>query len=84
MLQEIRIKYFNETLQIGVVNWREVYLLKPRLEKLFVEVDKGRLVYRAKGSARRISYKLLKKGLKKKSFAVFEEVPDWLYPSALR
>jgi hypothetical protein len=46
MLQEIKLKYFNESLQIGVVNWREVYLLKPHIIKLNVEVDEGRLVYR--------------------------------------
>lgn len=78
MLQEIRFKYFNESLQIAMINWREVYLLKPHLIKMNVEVDKGRLVYRATGSGKRISYKTLKKGLKKKSFSTFEEVPDWL------
>jgi hypothetical protein len=78
MLQEIKIKYFNESLQIAMVNWREVYLLKPQLIKLNVEVDKGRLVYRATGSGKRISYKTLKKGLRKKSFSIFEELPSWL------
>jgi hypothetical protein len=78
MLQEIKIRYFNEALQIAIVNWREVYLLKPDLTKMNVEVDKGRLIYRATGSAKRISYKTLRKGLKKKSFSIFEEVPDWL------
>jgi hypothetical protein len=79
MLQEIKIRYFNESLQIGLVNWREVYLLKPHVIKLNVEVDDGRLVYRAIGSNKRISYRTLKKGLKKKSFSIFEEVPDWLF-----
>lgn len=79
MLQEIKIKYLNVSLQIGMVNWREVYLLKPHLIKLNVEVDEGRLVYRATGSGRRISYKTLKKGLRKKSFSIFENVPDWLF-----
>ena len=77
MLQEIKIKYFNESLQVAMVNWREVYLLKPQLIRLNVEVDKGRLVYRATGSGKRISYKTLKKGLRKKSFSIFEELPDW-------
>jgi hypothetical protein len=49
MLQEIKIRYFNEALQIAIVNWREVYLLKPDLTKMNVEVDKGRLIYRATG-----------------------------------
>ena len=68
MLQEIKIKYFNESLQIAMVNWKEVYLVKPQIMKLHVEVDKGRLVYRATGSGKRISYRTVKKGLKKKAF----------------
>jgi hypothetical protein len=78
MLQEIKIRYFNESLEIAMVSWREVYILKPHIKRLNIEVDKGRLIYRAKGSGKRISYKRLKKGLIKKSFSVFEEVPDWL------
>ena len=78
MLQEIRIRYFNESPQIGMVDWSEVYLLKPEITKLNVEVDGGRLVYRATGSNKRISYKRLKKGLKKRAFSIFEQMPDWL------
>ena len=83
MLQEIKLRYFNESLQIGMINWREVYLLEPEIVKLNVEVDKGRLVYRATGSNKRISYKRLKKGLKKRSFSIFEEVPNWIVDSSL-
>ena len=64
-----------------MVNWREVYLLKPRIIKLNVEVDEGRLVYRAIGSNKRISYKMIKKGLKKRSFSIFEEMPNRLFES---
>ena len=78
MLQEIRFICFNEALQVAMINWRHVYLLKPHLVKLNVEVDKGRLVYRATGSGKRIGYKTLKKGLKKRSFSIFQEVPDFL------
>jgi hypothetical protein len=56
MLQEIKIRYFNESLQIDMVSWREVYLLKPDVVKLNVDVDDDRLVYRATGSNKRISY----------------------------
>jgi hypothetical protein len=45
MQQEIKLKYLNKKLNIGIVSWREVYLLSPQLTKLFAEVDKGRLVY---------------------------------------
>jgi len=82
MLQEIKINYFNESLQIGMVNWREVYLLKPRIIKMNVEVDERRLVYGATGSNKRISYKILKRGLKKRSFSIFEEMPCWLFDSS--
>jgi hypothetical protein len=61
-----------------MVNWREVYLLKPYVTRLNVEVDEGRLVYRATGAAKRISYKTVKKGLKKKAFSIFEQTPAWL------
>lgn len=41
MVQKIHIKYIKERLQIGVVNWREVYLLSPQVLSLQVEVDRG-------------------------------------------
>lgn len=79
MLQEIKLRYFNESLQIGLVNWREAYLLKPIVVKLLVEVDEGRLVYRVKGSGKRISYKQIKKGIRKQTIIIKEEVPSWFY-----
>jgi hypothetical protein len=44
MQQIIKLKYINKRLNIGMVSWREVYLLSPQLIKLCAEVDKGRLV----------------------------------------
>jgi hypothetical protein len=61
MQQKIQLKYIYNTLHIGLVNWREAYLLYPVIVQLKVEVDHGRLVYRAKGSSRRITYNQLKK-----------------------
>ena len=61
-----------------MVDWRRVYLLHPHIVPLIPEVDKGRLVYRAKGSSKRISYEQIKKGLIKKSKWIIEEVPSWL------
>ena len=78
MQQEVQLKYINQDLQIGMVNWREVYLLSPKPVELIVEVDKGRLVYRAKGSSRRFTYKKMKNGLKKTRQTFHLEVPDWL------
>ncbi len=78
MEQRIELKYINERLQIGMVDRKQVYLLHPKVTPLLVEVDKGRLVYRAKGSNRRISYAQIKKELIKKSKWIVEEVPSWL------
>jgi hypothetical protein len=76
--QKIQLNYINIKLQIRMVNWREVYLLKPQVVRLIPEVDKGRLVYRAKGAVKRISYNQLKRGLIKKPYVITEEVPSWL------
>lgn len=61
-----------------MVDIRRVYLLEPELLLLNVEVYRGKLVYRAKGSSRRISYDRVKKWLVKQAFSVEEEVPDWI------
>lgn len=78
MQQEIQLKYINNTLQIGVVSWREVYLLSPTITLLYVEAYKGRLVYRKKGSSKRLSYNQIKTGLTPTTKVVVIEVPDWL------
>lgn len=79
MEQRIKLKYINSALQIGLVSWKEAYLLFPAIVPLITEVDKGRLVYRAKGSAKRISYQKVKRGLVKTSACIVQEVPDWLF-----
>ena len=73
MKQEVKIKYFNQELQIGLVSWREAYLISDALIPLQVETYKGRLIYRQKGSPKRISYNRLKKGLKKCSQIFYVE-----------
>jgi hypothetical protein len=78
MQQIIKVKYVNLSLQIGMANCREMYLLKPNIVRLYPETDKGRLVYRAKGSAKRISHAHIKRGLVKKSCHFVVEVPHWL------
>ncbi|MBD0278005.1 MAG: hypothetical protein ICV81_08590 [Flavisolibacter sp.] len=77
MEQKVKLNYINIQLQIGMVNWKQVYLLYPQVTPLMPEVDKGRLVYRAKGSAKRISYAQIKRGLKKKIVWIKEDVPEW-------
>ena len=79
MKQEIKLRYFNEGLQIGLVSWREAYLLKGGIRPLLIETYKGRIVYREKGSGQRISYNRLKGGLRKTKKVFLVEVPDWLH-----
>jgi hypothetical protein len=79
MKQEIKIKYFNPELKIGLVSWREAYFISPSLIPLHVETYKGRIIYRQKGSAKRISYNKLKKQLRKSDQVFVMDVPSWLY-----
>jgi len=44
-----------------MASWREVYLLKPRVMKLNIEVDNGRLVYRPQDQVKESAIKQLKK-----------------------
>lgn len=79
MKEVIQFRYFNERLQIGMVDIKQVYLLVPELTSLNLEVYRGKLVYRAKGSAKRISYDQVKKGLRKTNKTVERDVPKWLF-----
>jgi hypothetical protein len=75
MEQEVYFKYINTQLNIGVFDLKNVYSLRPQLQKMLPEVYKGRLVYRLKGSSKRISYQSIKKGLQRKSFHLFITIP---------
>jgi len=77
--RKIIFRYYNPQLNLGMVSVKEVYQLTPELVQLTLEVYRGKLVYRARGSCRRISYEQLKKGLVKRSFALEEEIPNWLF-----
>jgi hypothetical protein len=79
MLQKIKLKLVNEKLHIGMVNWREVYILHPEIIQLNPEVDRGRLVYRYKGSTKRFSYSQIKKGLIKKRYIIKIDYPAWYF-----
>ena len=78
MVQKTELKYINAQLKIGLVGWRRVFLLYPSVKALLPEVERGRLVYRAKGSSKRFSYAQIKKGLQKQTVIITEEVPAWL------
>ncbi len=77
MVQIVKLKYINEQLSIGMSSWREVYIYSPTIIQLNPEVDRGRLVYRFKGSKRRFSYNQIKKGLVKKNHAIQLDLPSW-------
>lgn len=79
MLQTIKLKLVNENLHIGLVDWRQVYVIYPQVIQLNPEVDRGRLVYRAKGSKKRISYLQIKKGLIKKNYSIHMDFPEWFF-----
>ena len=78
MRQRLTFKYMHPTLNVALNSWREVYLLFPARVKLHPEVYRGKLVYRAKGSQKRIPYTRIKAGLLKRAAVVEQEVPDWL------
>jgi hypothetical protein len=68
----ITFNYWNERLQIAMVNWRTVYQF-PQKEKMLVELHQHKVCYRLRGTSRRISYEQLKNGLVKRSFQIEEE-----------
>jgi hypothetical protein len=75
MEQKVHFKYLNTQLNIGMFDIKNVYLLSPKLIKLQPQVYKGKLVYREKGSAKRISYSRIKEGLERKTFYIIEKMP---------
>jgi hypothetical protein len=77
MEQEKYAKLFNPNFNIGLVSWREAWLFNTEFpEKLITEVHKGKLVFRKKGSANRISYRQLKNGLIKKTILIKQPPPS--------
>ena len=82
MVERVKLGYFNEGLQIGFVSINEAYLLLHVSALLSVEVYRGKLVYRVKGSSRRISYQRLKSGLRKTSRLLEREVPNRLHETS--
>lgn len=68
----IILKYWNETLKIGLADWKNVYQF-PQEEMLHAEIHQGKLHYRLKGSAKRISYDQVKRGLIKKRIILIKK-----------
>lgn len=75
MEQRITLKYLNTKYQIALANWRTVYQLKPEVLLMTPEVYKGNLVYRAKGSTKRVSYAQIRNGLLKKKTVIKIHLP---------
>ena len=79
MEQKVKLTYITPKLQIGIANWRTVYSLSPKSKELKPKFYKGRLIYREKGSAKKISYTQIKKGLGKQAYWITIEVPSWVF-----
>ena len=75
--QKIQLHYYNPKVNVGMGTWQTVFLLSAEPVMLVPEVFRGNLIYRQKGSTRRISYQQIKRGLVKKQFFITESVPDW-------
>ena len=70
----IILKYWNEQLQIAMMDWRNVYQF-PQQEKMYVEIHQTKIYYRCRGKLKRISYQQLKNGLIKKQIVLQEDLP---------
>jgi len=66
MFEELRIKYFHPGYNIGLQDIRNAWLLEKTAVKLVTTIYRGNLVFRLPISGKRISYRVLKKGLVKK------------------
>ena len=75
---QVRIKYFNAGLNIGLEDIRKAWLLTDPPQILSVTVHQGHLTYRLPGSGKRISYRQLKKGLVKKE--IIYQIPCQVLP----
>lgn len=69
----IRLKYWNEKYNIGMADWKTVYQF-PQQELMLKEMHQGCLYYRLRGSAIRISYRQIKKGLQRKEVLIEEKL----------
>ena len=74
-MKPIVLPYWNEQLQIGMLDWRTVYLFTEQPVQLIPETYKGNLVYRIPASSRRFSYHAIKKQLIKKEVSLEQPLP---------
>lgn len=71
--QVIKLRYYHPGLKVAFENWKEIYLIGEGqyFELLSTEVYQGQLVYRVKGSSKRITWRRIKKGLLKKEVLLY-------------
>ena len=70
MFEQLIIKYFHPVYNIGLQDIRNAWLLEKSPVKLVTTVYRGNLIFRLPGSGKRISYRILKKGLAKKTIII--------------
>jgi hypothetical protein len=74
-MEQTVIRYWNKKLNLGMVDWRTVYLLVEEPVLLKAEVYKGALVYRLPGTTRRFRYMDFKAGAVKKRIVIYHNLP---------
>jgi hypothetical protein len=74
------LKYYNEQLQIGLADWKTVFLFNAHKQPIQMqpEFHRGQLVYSIPGNSKRISYRKIKKDLIRKATEVI--VADFILP----
>jgi hypothetical protein len=70
LFEEVIIRYVNPSLNIGLQDVRNAWLLASPSIKLSTSLHQGYLVYRLPGRGKRISYRQVKKGLIKKQVII--------------
>lgn len=70
MFEVLIIRYFHPVYNIGLQDIRNAWLLEKSPIKLATSVYRGNLIFRLPGSGKRISYRILKKGLVKKTISI--------------
>jgi hypothetical protein len=74
-MEQTVIRYWNKKLNLGMVDWRTVYMLGNEPILLKPEVYKGSLVYRVPGTSKRFRYIDFKTGAVKKKIIINHNLP---------
>jgi hypothetical protein len=74
LFETIIIRHYNPELKIGLQDVRNAWLLAEQPIKLNCTLHQGNLTYRISVSNKRISYRTLKKGLRRKEIIIKQRV----------